>query len=172
VVYRKKPDRVPSPEEEPLLEALGACRRQLRSAALQITREGAVDHALNAVVVAIDALAVRVTRQRSSPGELEDWGREDLLQPRSNLPDVLAAPWLLLGELRTCQHAMIQVMGQVKEGGSVYHSLAMVDAAILELATLLTGDRHYFHEGTSGSTQGETRAREEKLARERGEGEP
>src|SRR5580698_5490776 len=73
MVFRKKPEGVPQAQEGPLLEALVRCRSHIRTAMLRVPREGIPDRALSDVVVAIDALAVRVTRHSLSAGVQKRW---------------------------------------------------------------------------------------------------
>ena len=64
---------------------------------------------------------------------------------------------------------MIDVHKQVKPMGPVYHGASTVMSAIDALATLLTGNRHYFWSDGSGATEGQRSQSADKDARERGD---
>ncbi len=78
-------------------------------------------------------------------------------------------PAATIRALKACRAAMVDVCGRVKPMGPIYHGASMVMAAIDGFATVLTGQRHYFH--ADGSTMSEARRKEleERDARERGE---
>jgi hypothetical protein len=60
------------------------------------------------------------------------------------LPDKIANPGPLLGVMRSCRQAMIEASNHVKPGGTTYHGLHMVVAAIDALAGLLIRRPDYF----------------------------
>jgi hypothetical protein len=71
--------------------------------------------------------------------------------------------------LRTCRDAMIQLSMQVRIGSRVYqHALAII-AAIDGLAAEISGESGYFVEPGGGATEGQRKALDDKMARERGE---
>lgn len=64
---------------------------------------------------------------------------------------------------------MIDVVTKVKINGAIYSAAHLVITAIDAMATLLTGDRHYFAGEGGGATADQRRAAEERAAIERGE---
>jgi len=170
MVYRKLPQRLGPERARIVFAAVMDCRRAARQASVDVQPGCPVDHALHALVRAIDTLSVYLTRLRRE-GDLMDYAMgEELHGPsRGNRPSVIDEPGLLLGDLRTCRNTLNSALADVAPLGATSESMQVVSAAIEALAMLLTGDRDYFHGGGSGATNVETEQEARKLARERGE---
>ncbi|WP_442753849.1 hypothetical protein ACNHKD_12695 [Methylocystis sp. JAN1] len=168
--YRKRPQRLQPTAARGVFDAVLACRRQVLIASTEVPRFGPVDRSLAMIVAAIDALCVYLRCLDSELWEMDSEFGEAVCAPeRSNRPDVIESPWLLLGDLRTCRDELLRALPTVAAQGATAQALAMVLAAISATATLLTGNRDYFHEAGAGATAGEVGYHMRKLARESGE---
>ena len=96
--------------------------------------------------------------------------RDELQAPeRSNRPNVLEEPGLLLGELRACRNILNSALSEVVVIGATYEAMQIVRASIAALDMLLTGEHGYFSILSSGATAGDREREARKLSRERGE---
>ena len=147
-----------------------SARMLVLQASCGVQRNCPVDHALRGVVGAIDALAV-LLRCLDGESRMMDWElSESIRSPeRTNRPNALENPYLLLGELRTLREALRSAQNHVAIGGAVYEGIEMVSASIDASATLLTGDRDYYLILGAGTPPAQREAEAQKLARERGE---
>ena len=76
------------------------------------------------------------------------------------LPDKISNPGPPFGIMRTCRQVMISASTEVKPGGTVYHGLQMVVAAIDSLATLMIRRPDYFWDKGSSPSSDASRERQ------------
>ena len=155
MVYKKRPQRLHATDAHALSEALLAARQQLLTARATLPWGCPHDHALQAVAAAIDALAVML---RSLDGKF--WRMESNMSQatrspiRSNRPNTLDNPFLLLGDLRALREALRTAQDRVAVGGPMYQAIEMVGAATAMAAALLSGDPAYWVDQATSSTDG------------------
>lgn len=84
-------------------------------------------------------------------------------------PDLPSNPAAAVAILRAARESMRRIQDEVRPFGPAYIAADAVNKAINAFATLLTGDRDYFHADTHGGGHGLLGTQQEKLMRERGD---
>ncbi len=170
MAYRKLPQRLPGHYVPALTDALLTARRRVLEASTVVPWGCATDHALRSIVAAIDALRAMLKHLSGDLWDMDsDLSAALRSSDRARRPITLENPFPLLGDLRTLRDALRSAQDHVAVDGAVYQALQMVDATIMGLTVLLTGDETYFHPMGGGTTDGQRAAEARKLARERGE---